>query len=89
MNFIRFALLAITLGASISMTPVNARADYPSYILLRQSNNYHPHAIDPYGGNGYAVQTSSYAYGWFGVAPRRHYSRHFGYHNFYTEWTGR
>lgn len=30
---------------------------------------------------------SGYAYGWFGVAARRHPERHFGYHRNYTQWS--
>jgi hypothetical protein len=28
-----------------------------------------------------------YAYGWFGAAPRGHWSRHTGYYNNYIRWT--
>ncbi len=30
-----------------------------------------------------------YAYGWFGVTPRAHATRHFGFYKLYTEWSWR
>ena len=35
----------------------------------------------------YDARTSGYAYGFFGVAPRSHASRHFGYYRNYTQWS--
>ncbi len=31
----------------------------------------------------------SFAYGWFGVKPRRHKGVHYGYYNNYTQWSNR
>ena len=37
----------------------------------------------------YPVPAQAYAYGWFGAQPRAQWSRSFGYHRAYTQWTGR
>lgn len=41
---------------------------------------YHPAEEVPAVAQGYA-------YGWFGAAPRRHWSRHHGYYNNYVRWS--
>lgn len=72
------------LGIVIAMTLMTmaaaraARADYPQYLVLPPSH-----------GLGYATPSAAprYAYGWFGMAPRHHASRHFGYYRDFTQWT--
>ncbi len=59
----------------------------PGYIVLRHARDT-SHALQD------APQTristvQPFAYGWFGVAPRRHYSRHFGYYREFTQWKTR
>jgi hypothetical protein len=43
---------------------------------------YHPAEEVPAVAQGYA-------YGWFGAAPRNHWSRHTGYYDNYTRWSYR
>ncbi|MDP6445171.1 MAG: hypothetical protein QGG36_05065 [Pirellulaceae bacterium] len=62
----------------------------PRYIVLRgvapapQSPTY---GYNP--GRGQQVSRQTYSYGWFGVPQRRHWSRHFGYHRDFTQWSAR
>jgi hypothetical protein len=70
-------LLAISGAAPASAGP-------PGYLVLRRpeapGNHFRPGYYD---AAMYDARTSGYAYGFFGVAPRSHYSRHFGtYRNF-------
>ena len=65
-----------------------ATAGPPSYLLLRDDEApgprlqpAHPAAIH------YDVRARGYAYGYFGVAPRTHHSRHFGIYRDYTQWS--
>jgi len=57
-------------------------------MLLRRAESpgkhYHPGYAD---AAMYDARTSGYAYGFFGVAPRSHASRHFGYYRNYTQWS--
>jgi len=55
--------------------PVAPRSHQPHY-------GYQP-------GHGYAVETQTYSYGWFGAKPKPQWSRHFGYYRNYTEWSAR
>lgn len=65
-----------------------AQAGPPSYLLLRQ-----PESPGPKGKPGQAagqyfdVRTDGYAYGYFGVGPRSHWSRHFGVNRMVTQWS--
>jgi hypothetical protein len=76
---IGFMLLAVVCPAS---------ADPPTYRILRRhaapARHHRP-------GQPEAVmvdsRTSGYAYGYFGVAPRSHASRHFGNYRTYTQWS--
>ncbi len=62
----------------------------PAYLILRTPKM---NAIDKsrgwYPADPYRVTTQAYAYGWFGAEPRMHWTRHFGYYQTYTEWSGR
>jgi hypothetical protein len=51
----------------------------PPYLLLQQS----------VGGTAVPVTGRPYAYGWFGVAPRRHTITHRGYYGSHWLWPGR
>jgi hypothetical protein len=44
--------------------------------------------LPPASGVGYLVPSGAprYAYGWFGVPPRKTATRHFGYYRNYTQW---
>jgi hypothetical protein len=76
-----------TLLAAINLTSI-ATAGPPSYLILRRpespGNRYAPGYYD---AAMYDARTSGYAYGFFGVAPRSHASRHFGYYRNYTQWS--
>lgn len=72
---------------AVTLNPT-ANAGPPAYLLLRRvespGNRYAPGHDD---AAMYDVRTSGYAYGFFGVAPRSHASRHFGYYRNYTQWS--
>ena len=63
----------------------------PDYLILQTPQSWPPAGHSPgfYPGRGHGVSTNAYAYGWFGAAPRRHWSRHFGYYRNYTQWSRR
>jgi hypothetical protein len=83
-------ILALTCLLMLALQQ-SAGADPPTYVVL--STPHAPGGVHPsYGywpGRAAEVQTSAYAYGWFGAPPRRHWSRHFGYYRNYREWSGR
>ena len=60
----------------------------PAYLVLRRAESPGKHHRP---GNHDAVmydaRTSGYAYGYFGVAPRSHSSRHFGVNRTFTQWS--
>jgi hypothetical protein len=66
----------------------SASAGPPGYLVLRRAESpgkhYHPGYSD---AAMYDARTSGYAYGFFGVAPRAHSSRSFGYYRNYTQWS--
>ena len=79
------AMLAVSLPAGLWA------ADGPTYMVLRTPRaKTSPHAT--YGhhtGKPQEVTANGYAYGWFGAAPRNHWSRSFGTSRNYTQWTRR
>jgi hypothetical protein len=84
------ALLTLAAAAGCA-EPAHAQAT--PYIILqtptpRTSHGPQPPRINS-AGIAYPVAPPTYAYGWFGVQPRRHWSRHFGYYRNYTQWTRR
>jgi hypothetical protein len=56
-------------------------------ILRRSESPGNRYAPGYYDAAMYDARTSGYAYGFFGVAPRSHASRHFGYYRNYTQWS--
>jgi hypothetical protein len=74
--------------AFVAVTAATAHAGPPSYLLLRQ-----PESPGPKGKPGqpaaqyFDVRTDGYAYGYFGVGPRSHWSRHFGVNRMVTQWS--
>lgn len=66
----------------------HASAAPPAYRVLRRTESPGRHHQP---GHPDAVMVESraagYAYGYFGVAPRSHASRHFGYYRAYTQWS--
>ena len=80
----RLLLASIVLFALASQ----AQAGPPSYLLLRRPEApKHLHLVPQPASQAYTVQTHGYAYGYFGVAPRQHHSRHFGVYRTYTQWS--
>jgi len=74
---------AIVLAISVSQP---ASAGPPSYLVLRRGESPGNHyQRGYYDGAMYDARTSGYAYGFFGVAPRSHFSRHFGTYRTYTQ----
>ena len=76
-------LMAAPLGA--------AAEEFPSYLILRTPKaKPAPHATYGYSpGRTQEVIAQGYSYGWFGVAPRQHWSLHFGTSRNYTQWSAR
>lgn len=81
---VRICLLGLLLGTLAA----TAQAGPPSYLLLRRAESPGSHG-QPGGpaGEFYDARTYGYAYGYFGVAPRTHWSRHFGTNRMYTQWS--
>jgi hypothetical protein len=78
-------IAALLLAMSIS-APANAGP--PSYLILRRPESPAKHnQPGHYDAAMYDARTSGYAYGFFGVAPRSHASRHFGTYRNYTQWS--
>jgi hypothetical protein len=87
----RLLLLIVLAGGSVAAPPTTTRsalAGPPSYLLLRRSESPGPHGHPGYpAAEYYDARTHGYAYGYFGVAPRNHWSRHFGINRMYTQWS--
>ena len=84
----RCACVALLFAMVLTWTAAPAWAGPPAYLLLRRPESPGPHyAAGYHDAASYDVRTSGYAYGYFGVAPRVHASRHFGYYRTYTQWT--
>jgi hypothetical protein len=65
-----------------------AQAGPPSYLLLRQPESPRPsHRPGDPAAAYFDVRTDGYAYGYFGVRPRSHWSRSFGVHRMYHQWS--
>ena len=94
-------LLAITLAprsrSLIAADPlwVSGTASSPTYRILPRPLPEHQGKHLPYSttrqpmekANYESRATESYAYGWFGPRPSPQWSRHFGYHQSYTQWS--
>jgi hypothetical protein len=83
-GLIAAVLLATNVSSSASAGPPLP----PGYLVLRRpeapANHYRPGYYD---AAMYDARTSGYAYGFFGAAPRSHYSRHFGTYRNYTQFS--
>ena len=81
-----FACLIATLVLAAGLAGT-ASAGPPTYLMLRRpespGKHYQPGRPD---AAMLDARTSGYAYGYFGVAPRSHASRHFGNYRNYTQW---
>jgi hypothetical protein len=60
----------------------------PAYLVLRRTESPGKHhRPGQQDAVMLAAPTGGYAYGYFGVAPRSHASRHFGVNRTYTQWS--
>lgn len=90
-SFLRILIVFLATGAGL---PALGQAP-PSYLVLRTPHGTIHSAPGHQGGHvpprGVAttVHHPTYAYGWFGAAPRQHWSRHTGYYRNYTQWSAR
>ncbi len=89
MRSVRRAFIGLTAAVVLAMSIVeSASAGPPGYLVLRRGespgNHYQPGYYD---AAMYDARTSGYAYGFFGVAPRSHFSRHFGTYRNYTQFS--
>ena len=85
----RSCLLTVFVAGLLLVAVANvSSATPPAYLVLRRQaspgQNHRPGHAD---AAMYDARTSGYAYGYFGVAPRSHASRHFGYNRTYTQWS--
>jgi hypothetical protein len=88
---VRRILLAMTVALLLTSNSLVVQADPPAYLVLQTPPAPLPHqpTYNLYPGTGLGVSTHSYSYGWFGAAPRKHWSRHFGYYRNYTQWSAK
>jgi hypothetical protein len=84
----RIKCLALAVLLVLGCLPSATFAGPPSYLLLRDPESPGPKLQPGYPGSvSYDVRACGYAYGYFGVAPRAHCSRHFGIYRTYTQWS--
>ncbi len=91
---LRHALAVALLSlATVACAQGPPRAQHPSYLILgapmADTDDRHRQRQTVYPGVGVGVTAPTYNYGWFGAAPQRQWSRHFGYYRNYTQWTRR
>jgi hypothetical protein len=87
-NFVRaFSRVTAAIVLAVALTG-SVQAGPPTYWMLRRpespGKHYQPGKPDAAMVD---ARTSGYAYGFFGVAPRSHASRHFGINRNYTQWS--
>ncbi|MFV1968236.1 MAG: hypothetical protein ACC628_22665 [Pirellulaceae bacterium] len=89
-SFVKSMFLVAWFGLVIAWGRT-AEARHPAYLLLRGPSSSAPHhpTYGYYPGHPVQVETRAYSYGWFGVQPRRHWSRHTGYYGNFREWSAR
>jgi len=88
MSLLRRISIALIVVLAVGVSGISAWAGPPAYLLLRRPESPGQHYAAGYpDAASYDVRTSGYAYGYFGVAPRTHASRHFGYYRAYTQWS--
>lgn len=86
MSIPRVFMALLLLAGLISCCAAPAAADYPHYLILQTPPSGPRHVSQGFNpGLPERVSTPAYSYGYFGVAPRKHVSRHFGYYRNYTE----
>jgi hypothetical protein len=87
MRSLRHAFIGLTAAILLTTTLSEpASAGPPGYLVLRRGESPASHNRPGYYDAAmYDARTSGYAYGFFGVAPRSHFSRHFGTYRNYTQ----
>jgi hypothetical protein len=70
-RWFRRAIGLCVIFTGLILVAERAEAEHPQYLILTPMNY----------GYGQPVTGSTYAYGWFGVAPRRHFTFHWDYYN--------
>jgi len=87
MRFLRRAFIWLTAALLLAMSiSQSANAGPPGYLVLRRGEAPGNHNRPGYYDAAmYDARTTGYAYGFFGVAPRSHFSRHFGVYRNYTQ----
>jgi hypothetical protein len=90
----RGLFVLVVVAGTVALT--GSRADaagvrYPVPAVGQNRTAAPPHLTIQPGRPGYRQPTPAtrYAYGWFGVKPRHHSVRHFGYYRNFTQWTSR
>ena len=85
----RRAIIYLIAALVLAAGPVAiAEAGPPAYLMLRRPESPKKHYQPGYPDAAMLdARTSGYAYGFFGVAPRSHASRHFGINRTYTQWS--
>jgi hypothetical protein len=77
------AAIVLTVGMASAV-----QAEPPTYLMLRRPESPGKHYQPGYpGATMVDARTHGYAYGFFGVPPRSHASRHFGINRNYTQWS--
>ncbi|MFT5524422.1 MAG: hypothetical protein ACI9HK_002376 [Pirellulaceae bacterium] len=85
-----WVLFTVLFTAAILFAPAQSEAKQ-RYLILKTpaaATRAQP-SVQHYPANRTVVSGDAYSYGYFGAAPRRHWSRHGGYYNSYTQWSGR
>ena len=88
-RFIRLMTLVLALGFVFSAAQAHAKK--PTYLILRPpakmetKHGYYHY----YPAVKRSVARHTYAYGYFGAKPRRHWSKHHGYYRNFTQWSAR
>lgn len=76
--------LCLAVGMLVLASTAGLIAGQPVYRIAVPSKD---HAV------GFPVRqlkpVAPYPYGWFGAKPRTHWTRHFGFHRSYTQWSSR
>ena len=81
---------AASCAASTAIGGEPNRGYVPAYVILvPPSVAPHPGHAYPPPAYGHGVAPRGYAYGWFGVQSRQHWTKHHGYYGIYTQWTAR
>ena len=89
MSRLRQAVFGVLAGVLLTVGAATAvQAGPPTYLMLRRPESPGKHYQPGYPDAAMMdARTSGYAYGFFGVAPRSHASRHFGVNRNYTQWS--